>query len=378
MSEMLKIAAVGDLSFNGAYSQLDATARTRIFAGIQRLLVADLLIGNLEAPLTAKTERVSSWRHSLRAEPTYAEVLNAAGFHAVCLANNHTMDYGWEALRECMTHLDRAGILYFGAGQDLQQARKPVVIEIRGRKIALLGYCDVPVGIPLYASETDPGVAPFDLPAVRHDIAAAKLIADHVIVNMHWGMEYTHLPQPDQRRIAAAIIEAGGTLVIGHHSHSLQGAERFGNGAVFYSLGNFVFADGPWAGVNPAGEPFTDVFKMPDACRVTGIAQAWLGAKDVERISMIPVRLQEDRTLQPDSTRAEADQTVLAAPISSPFYRIKWATELLRVRTRALTSQMLGEHSPWQALTKVRPRHFKGLFRAVKNEARQFKGAKQA
>jgi poly-gamma-glutamate capsule biosynthesis protein CapA/YwtB (metallophosphatase superfamily) len=342
------------------------------------VLEADLLIGNLEAPLTARTERVCSWRNSLRAEPGYVDVMKSVGFDAVCLANNHAMDYGWEALHESIMHLEQAGILHFGAGVNAQASRKPAIVDVHGKKIALLGYCDVYVGIPLYAGENTPGVAALDLRSVAEDVAAARRVADHVIVNVHWGTEYIRIPHPAQREIAAAIVRAGASLVIGHHPHVLQGAERFGEQAAFYSLGNFVFADGSWTGVNPAGEPFTDIFKLPESCRATGIAHAWLDAKGVERISMAPVRLREDRTLHPDPARGEMDEKRLCKTLSSPLYRVQWAMELLRVRSRAMVNQILAGRSPWQALKKVRPRHIKGVFQVVKNEARQFKGAKQA
>lgn len=378
MSNAIKISAVGDISFNGSYGRLDADSRARIFADVQSALQADLLVGNLEAPLTSRTRRVCSWRHSLRAEPVFVEVLKSAGFNAVCLANNHSMDYGWEALSESITHLARAGILCFGAGHNAKAARKPAIVNVRGRAIALLGYCDVYVGIPLYAGDNNPGVAPLDIRAVEEDIAAARQVADDVVVSVHSGTEYIRFPHPSQRETAEAILRAGAALVIGHHPHVLQGAERFGNGAAFFSLGNLIFADGPWTGINPAGEPFTDNFKLPPSCRTTGIANAWLGAKGIERFSMVSVILQDDLTLKLDVRRPEMDEMQLSKGLSSPLYRARWAADLARVRTRALTVQMLGGKSLWQALRKLRPRHVRGLFNALKGEARQFKGAKQA
>jgi poly-gamma-glutamate synthesis protein (capsule biosynthesis protein) len=72
-------------------------------------------------------------------------------------------------------------------------------------------------------------------------VRKADVAADHVIISFHWGIEYQHQPSSAQRRLARASIDAGADVVLGHHPHVLQGVERYKNGLIAYSLGNFVF-----------------------------------------------------------------------------------------------------------------------------------------
>jgi poly-gamma-glutamate synthesis protein (capsule biosynthesis protein) len=72
-------------------------------------------------------------------------------------------------------------------------------------------------------------------------VTEAKADHDLVIVMVHWGDEYAEAPSLPQVKAAHALIDAGAALVIGHHPHVLQAVERYGDGLVAYSMGNFLF-----------------------------------------------------------------------------------------------------------------------------------------
>jgi poly-gamma-glutamate synthesis protein (capsule biosynthesis protein) len=115
-------------------------------------------------------------------------------FDAVTLANNHTGDYGTDALLETMRRLDAAGIARFGAGKHLAEAHKPLWIERQGLKIAVLGYNEF-IPRAFEAGSDTPGTAWSEDDQVISDIRAAKAAgADLIIPFMHWGWENEPTP----------------------------------------------------------------------------------------------------------------------------------------------------------------------------------------
>ena len=87
----------------------------------------------------------------------------------------------------------------------------------------------------------DPRVALADVDTMQADVADMKSRADVVIVSMHHGIEYTPNPSKAQVEFAHAAIDAGATLVIGHHPHVVEPSEQYNGGEIIYSLGNFIF-----------------------------------------------------------------------------------------------------------------------------------------
>lgn len=200
---------------------------------------ADLVIANLESPISNKGTKMGSI-YSFRADPRAVAGLLFANVGVVSLANNHVWDYGREALNETFDILRTVGIDYIGAGIDYAEAHEPVIKDVKGTKIAFLGYTNlVPVGIT--GEKSSPAVAYLDLEKIIPDIARAKELADLTIVSFHWGNEYERKHNQKQEEIAHAVIDAGADLVIGHHPHVAQEVEEYHGGYITYSLGNFVF-----------------------------------------------------------------------------------------------------------------------------------------
>jgi len=197
----------------------------------------DIFMVNLENPITRSTAKVEK-EFNFRMPARYIKTLQGAGINVVNLANNHVGDYGLQGLYDTIANLDSAGIRYVGAGRDLDQARTPLIIELRGKRIGLLGY----YGSGTWAAtRSRPGVAPRHEPSIISDVQKLRATVNYLVVSFHWGEESADRPSPEQIRLAHRVIDAGADLIVGHHSHTLQGIERYKGKVIAYSLGNFVF-----------------------------------------------------------------------------------------------------------------------------------------
>lgn len=233
------------------------------------LTSADLTIGNLECPISSRgsrtelklnpNDRALPNEYFFRAPPHQAAKLAEGGFNAVTLANNHTMDYGNDALEDTLRLLDEVGILHTGAGMNRDAAREPLVTTLNGERVAVVAYVDaatLPDTTHFAAKHDTPGTVfvhgngsgkPTRQTAklLREDIAAASRRAEFVIVSFHWGTEGKDDPDPLQRNLAHLAIDSGAKMVVGHHPHVLQGLEIYKDCPIAYSLGNFAFPT-PW------------------------------------------------------------------------------------------------------------------------------------
>lgn len=238
----LVINAVGDIMLAGsATAPLERLGYDYPFAASRaELKRGDIAVGNLEAPIARHGTEFTDKRFRFRSDPRSAAALQRAGFSVLTLANNHMMDFGAPALRETIHYLDRNGILHTGAGETPAAARQPAFVRTKEKKVAFLAY-SLTLPAEFYASAGRPGTAPGYAGQVREDIARAKGSADYVVVSFHWGSEGADTPKPYQIRAAHAAIDAGADVVLGHHPHVLQGIERYRQGVIFYSLGNFAF-----------------------------------------------------------------------------------------------------------------------------------------
>ncbi len=239
-ADAVTLAVVGDI-------QLDGPAGTGLLAGLdpfERFRVefgeVDAALGNLECPVALTGAPVVGKRFTFRAHPRAIPVL-ARYFSALSLANNHSGDYGPDALLETMTGLSAAELPFFGAGRNLSEAHRAVVLVRHGIRIALLGYDEF---LPRFfeAGPETPGVAWSEDEDVLADIRRERARgADIVIPFMHWGWEHETEPCPRQRELARKMLDAGADAVLGAHPHVTQGAEFYRGKPILYSLGNFVF-----------------------------------------------------------------------------------------------------------------------------------------
>ena len=247
--EVTTITAVGDIIFGRKVDQqlVAYGDYTRPFHLVgDELRQADVTVANLECTLTSLVRPPHDWgTFSFGSSPRAIEGLRYAGIDVVSLANNHSRDMGIAPFLQMLDVLGEAGIGYAGAGRDLAEAHTPAIVEVRGTRIAFLGYDEI--GSRWYgATDGAPGTAAMSEEAVRRDVAAAREQADVVIPFFHWGVEYTNHPTERQRRVAHAAVEAGAAMVLGSHPHWVQAVEFYEGALIAYSLGNFVF-DQSWS-----------------------------------------------------------------------------------------------------------------------------------
>lgn len=206
---------------------------------------ADLAVCNLECALTEETEHVPGkgpygGATYLAGRPGSAGLLADAGFDIVCLANNHTMDYGVAGLEDTMDALDSVELARCGAGLDEEGASIPAAYDVDGLRVCCLAFNEVEPR-SYSAAPGEPGVAWLDKPMVLDRVADADGEADIVIVCLHWGVEGDTEPTSKQRDIAQAVVDAGADVVLGHHAHVLGPVEIYNRAIIAYGLGNFVF-----------------------------------------------------------------------------------------------------------------------------------------
>ena len=249
--EATTLTVVGDVMLGRRVGRAIADDPRAVFRPLAgRLSRADVTVGNLESTLST-AGRPTQGGDSFGASPRVLRGLASAGFDAVSLANNHVGDYGDRALRQTLTRLRAADLPYVGAGRNLAEARRPVVLTRDGVRIGLLATDSIgesPSATSRRAGTNrlnmPPRTGPLDrraLARITADIRALKRTVDVVVVIPHWGTQYTHRPEASQRTVARAFAAAGADLVVGGHPHWVQGWERFGSSTVVHSLGNFVF-----------------------------------------------------------------------------------------------------------------------------------------
>jgi poly-gamma-glutamate synthesis protein (capsule biosynthesis protein) len=189
----------------------------------ERLVSADLAIGNLECVVSTRGKRETK-HNPFRAPLEVIPVLREAGFDILSVANNHSRDFGRRGYKDMLKNLTRGGLAPVG-GFGLAP-REAVVQNVRGTRVAFLAYYN--------EYRADP------VPAYK-DVARARAAAEVVVVFNHWGREGKSWIEPMQRQFGRGLIDAGADLVVGTHAHVLQPEEWYRGKLLFYGLGNFVF-----------------------------------------------------------------------------------------------------------------------------------------
>lgn len=203
---------------------------------------SDVFMVNQEFPFSDRGTAAADKQYTFRLPPEKVSLFQEMGIDIVTLANNHALDFGTDALLDTCATLDAAGIYRVGAGADLDEAKMPVIMDIKGKTIGFLGASRViPVGSWNATSKSPGMLTTYDPTVLIEEIKKAREICDFVIVYVHWGIERDEYPQDYQRTMARQYIDAGADMVIGSHPHALQGMEYYNGKPIIYSLGNFVF-----------------------------------------------------------------------------------------------------------------------------------------
>lgn len=194
---------------------------------------------NLEAPITEDFSQKRKKRGpNLNQNKCSIEILKKLQVAGVCLSNNHIMDFGDRGLADTIRLLDENNILHTGAGSNLSEAGKPMVIQDNQETYEIYNfgwYLEETV----YAGKRRAGCSPRETDYILRCADKSKKQTYKKIAVMHWGFEYNYLPMPYDIGLAHMVIDAGFDMVIGHHPHVVQPKENYRNKMIFYSIGNF-------------------------------------------------------------------------------------------------------------------------------------------
>lgn len=210
---------------------------------LEHMQNADVMCLNNEFTYSLGGEKMPGKSYTFRANPERVNLLKEMGVDVVKLANNHSFDYGSQSLLDTLDTLDNADIRYFGAGRNLEEAMMPVYMEVDGKTIAFVGASRAEKNIMTpQATENEPGILRcYDTELFVETIKEAKKNADFVLAYVHWGTEYSHQLEDVQLTTGKEYLDAGADVIIGAHSHCLQGMEYYGEKPIIYSLGNYWF-----------------------------------------------------------------------------------------------------------------------------------------
>lgn len=203
---------------------------------------ADLCMVNEEFPFGTVGTPMEDKQYTFQVNPFYVSLFEDMGVDIVSLANNHVLDYGTDCLKETFETLEQTGIAYAGAGNTREEASALKTYDFNGETYGILAASRV-IPVPEWNIENrQPGVfTTYDETALVEAVKKAKESCDYVIVYVHWGAEHTTELTDHQTYLAHAYADAGADLVLGSHSHCLQGIENYNGSLIFYSLGNYVF-----------------------------------------------------------------------------------------------------------------------------------------
>ena len=241
---------VGDVSFSDGYSVMNKyTSRGKGVEGIVSEEVLEIMrsatvaMANNEFTFTTRGAPIKDKIWTFRGKPENVSIYYEMGVDIVGLANNHAFDYGPDSLTDTLATLDNAGIARLGAGENLEEAKAPYYYIVNGIKIAIVAGSAIDPYSTRGARENQSGVFQiFDTVSMSREISAAKEKADYVIAYVHWGHENTTVLTGGQKSMGKAFVDAGADVVIGMHSHCMQGAEYYNGKLIVYSLGNFTFS----------------------------------------------------------------------------------------------------------------------------------------
>lgn len=240
--ESITMSATGDIIMGSAPNKLPANDGQGFFRSVQDDLKSDLVMGNLEQPLTGDTgtskcgspPRANCF--AFRSPPSYAGHLKEAGFQLMNTANNHSKDFGSQGYQNTVAALESAGLEHTGAADQI------TVTEVKGIKVAVVGFSP-------YAGANNLN----DLDAAKAVVEKAAGQADLVVVQVHMGAEGSDKTRVkpgnelffgenrgDPIKFSKAVVDAGADVVIGHGPHVLRGMQFYNGKLIAYSLGNFA------------------------------------------------------------------------------------------------------------------------------------------
>jgi hypothetical protein len=324
------------------------------------MTLASFRIVDLESPLGVGPGRPKSGPR-LVSDPGWAEVLVRTGVDAVCLANNHAMDQGSVGLEATLTACDAAGLRCVGAGMNLEQACRPLDVQLGNRCVDVIAAAEHEFGA---AGRDSAGTCPLGVEHLIRQIRTSRMLDHDVIALLHGGNEHFPFPRPGLRETCRALVDCGAAAVVCVHSHVVGSLEWYAGCPILYGLGNLYF---PTPGLSPP-EGFAQ-----GLCVILGFDPA--GRVDV---TLVPTRFEGSSGVGPVT---EADAGELAARLEARSRVVaddealerewrRWVAE----RRRSYLSGLLGLTKlerigmragiwPWWRVPRSRTPHLLNLIR---------------
>ena len=303
---------LSDFYFNiglGTGSLIAKNGAGKIFQGVRFILQGgDLLVGNLECPISESSIHHGLHKREFLASPNVANTLFKEGFRVLSISNNHISQHGFKTFNDTVEELENSGIVAVGAIHSGEKEQRLVVKTVKGKRLGFLSYSLVedhfeksPSYYAYYQKEVD----------ILDQAGRAKKECDFLIIMMHWGDEFIDRPSMSQVKMAHSLIDAGCDVILGGHSHVFQGVEHYRGKVIAYSLGNFVFSM-PW-----------------NLTRASGILKVGLKDSGFHSFSVLPVWI--DNYFNPiipdnkiklyvDSCLNKANQRLLNAELTDDEY----------------------------------------------------------
>ena len=198
----------------------------------------DLNVTDVECPLTTSTKRIPKIGPYQLAAPHTIGILKHAQIGLAAMANNHIMDCDAAGAKDTIELCKQAGIATVGIGETAAEKRKPFSFEVKGKKIAIINFAQNEF---ITAPGSTMAANGLDLVNNYYDITAAKKEHDFVLLMVHGGNEFYHLPSPRIKETYRFFIDIGADAIISNHVHCFSGYEMYNGKPIFYSLGNFIY-----------------------------------------------------------------------------------------------------------------------------------------
>ncbi len=327
---VISVSAMGDLMQCGEWRQVtqDGALGSALGALAQEVQDDDLVFANLETACPGDDGVIDKEPLVLAEAEEILQCLRLLGVDVVNVANNHAFDAFFSGFDRLRRRLDEAGVGHLGAGEDLATAGRPLIVQRRGIRLGWLAYADASCRPSHVASAETYGVQPFGLERALAAVESLRPQVDHVIVSLHWGIEYCQIPSPQQVVAARRLVDAGARLILGHHVHVVQGVERHGDGVIAYNLGNVTTSDHHVGGR-------LAIHQTPRT-RSSLVLRAQFNRRSLLAVELIPIRSRVGRVLLDDPKARrylEYANRKLAAGISEGQWRRRRLYEDVLLRT---------------------------------------------
>lgn len=325
MDNRVRLSAIGDILLSGIVEELiESKGLKEPFTFVSDTFEkSDMVFGNLECPLSNRGVPLKG-KCCLYSPSKTFQSLKLAGFNVLSLANNHIFDYGYEGFVDTISIFKKSNVYWFGAGRNLYEAVKPAILNINGISIAFLGYAWDFIGA-LNAGKDSFGTAPLNEKLIIKNVRNVAEKVDFVIVSLHWGYDGEIYPLPSHRKIAHKMIDEGADLILGHHPHVIQGIEKYYEGIILYSLGNFIFPDIQYKDYS--------IIQKPEN-RESIMFQCEISKKGINYFDIIPIKCNE--FFQPivlknkEKTKKLKKIRELSKPLESDDYHHFWKNNRVR------------------------------------------------